>query len=82
MEEGDATITFAHFPVALHPIRSPPDPDDSGQVLTLPPNRTPTRAVRADFGGDETGPFRPAAPRRPELRNRLLMASAPLRGQN
>ena len=39
MEEGDATITFAHFPVALHPIRSPPDPDDSGQVLALPPNR-------------------------------------------
>ena len=39
MEEGDASTADACFPVALHPIRSKPDPDDSGQVLALPPNR-------------------------------------------
>lgn len=39
MEVGNAPVTCAYFPVALHPIRGKPNPDDSGQVLALPPNR-------------------------------------------
>jgi hypothetical protein len=35
----DAPTACAYFPVALHPIRGKPNPDDSGQVLALPPNR-------------------------------------------
>jgi hypothetical protein len=57
MEEGDATTTFACFPVALHPIRSPPDPDDSGQVLTLPPNRAGRELPRPISAEMKLAPF-------------------------
>jgi hypothetical protein len=77
----DAPTACAYFPVALHPIRSPPDLDDSGQVLALPPNRAGRELPQPISAESKSGPFRPAAPKLPELRNRLLMASAPLRGQ-
>lgn len=41
------------FPIALHPVQ---DPDDSGWVLALPPNRTEA-SFRPDFGGIPSTPF-------------------------
>ena len=49
--------------------------NDSGQVLTLPPNRN-ARTHRSDFG--EEAPFTLRSGMSPELRAGLLMAPAPL----
>ena len=46
-----------------------------GRSYPYPPT-APGEAATADFGGNKSGPFRPAAPKLPEPRRRLLMASA------
>ena len=63
----------------VHPDSAPPvlSPDDSGQVLTLPPNRSDTliqarfrrNCLSTPFAGCSGGP---------ELRRQLLIAAAPL----
>jgi hypothetical protein len=57
MEEGDALTADACFPVALHPIRNKPDPDDSGQVLALPPNRAGRELPRPISAEMNLAPF-------------------------
>lgn len=57
MEERDATTACAYFPVALHPIRGKPDPDDSGQVLSLPPNRAGRELPRPISAEMKLAPF-------------------------
>jgi hypothetical protein len=47
------------LPIALHPFL---ETDDSGKVLTLPPNRT-VKAGRNGFGGN----CRPLSPGNPKL---------------
>jgi hypothetical protein len=78
MEETRGRL--ACFPVALHPISGPRDPDDSGQVLAWPPNRTGRELPRPISAEMMPTPVT-SAPKLPEQRRWLLMASAPLRGQ-
>lgn len=60
----------------LHPDSAPPVfTDDSGQVLTVPPNRKAANPA-SDFG--EAAPFDQALRDSPEPRAGLLMAPAPL----
>ncbi len=80
MEEGRTRRQLACFPVALHPISYPRDPDDSGQVLAWPPNRAGRELPQPISAENVPTPFA-GAPKIPELRDRLLMVSAPLRGQ-
>jgi hypothetical protein len=61
------------------PDSAPPalETDDSGQVLTLPPNQT-AKASRASFGGNTSGPCHRAIRSFFGTARRLLMAAAPL----
>ena len=58
MEEGRTRGQLACFPVALHPISSLKDPDDSGQVLTWPPNRAGRKLPQPISADDVADPFR------------------------
>jgi hypothetical protein len=57
MEEGRTRGQLACFPVALHPISSLKDPDDSGQVLTWPPNRAGRKLPQPISADDDANPF-------------------------
>jgi hypothetical protein len=81
MERRIHADDLACFPVALHPIPVQQDPDDSEQVLSWLPNRTGRELPRSISAEIKLAPFDRPLRKLPELRNRLLMASAPLRGQ-
>jgi len=80
MEEGRTRAQLACFPVALHPISSTKDPDDSGQVLAWPPNRAGPELPQPISADSNADPFRQRS-EIPEPRDWLLMVSAPLQGQ-